>query len=156
MRKEKCFNCIRCYDNIQICIAQHHIVTTEFTFTFIFIICRTHCHKEYVTKICILQLCISSVICPGDATGRPESIIFFLMLYLIKLQKVRLAADKIKEKLQKCSRLEDIKAQLSEMSKNMAELKKSPIISPKLDKFDSVVIDKPTPRPTKPVDMSTV
>lgn len=72
------------------------------------------------------------------------------------MQNVRLAADKIKEKLQKCSRLEDIKAQLSEMSKNMAELKKSPIISPKLDKFDSVVIDKPTPRPTKPVDMSTV
>jgi hypothetical protein len=33
------------------------------------------------------------------------------MLYLIKLQKV--TADKIKEKLQKCNRLEKIKAQLS-------------------------------------------
>ena len=78
------------------------------------------------------------------------------MLYLIKLQKVRLAADKIKEKLQECGRLEEIKAQLSEMSKNMAELKKSTTVAPKLEKFDSVVIDKPTPIPTKPVDMSPV
>jgi len=78
------------------------------------------------------------------------------MLYLIKLQKVRLAADKIKEKLPKCSRLEEIKAQLSEMSKNMAELKKSTTVAPKLDKFDSVVIDKPTSTPTKPVDVSPV
>ena len=76
------------------------------------------------------------------------------MLYLIKLQKV--TADKIKEKLQKCNRLEKIKAQLAEMSKNMAELKKSTTVAPKHDKFDSMVIDKPTPTPTKPLDMSPV
>jgi hypothetical protein len=76
------------------------------------------------------------------------------MLYLIKLQKV--TADKIKEKLQKCNRLEKIKALLAEMSKNMAELKKSTTVAPKLDKFDSMVIDKPTPTPTKPLDMSPV
>jgi hypothetical protein len=46
-----------------------------------------------------------------------------------------------------------IKAQLSEMSKNMAELKKSTTVAPKLDKFDSMVIDKPTPTPT--YDIST-
>jgi hypothetical protein len=69
---------------------------------------------------------------------------------------LKVTADKIKEKLQKCNRLEKIKAQLSEMSKNMAELKKSTTVSPKLDKFDSMVIDKPTPTPTKPVDMSPV
>ncbi|XP_076109679.1 DNA replication factor Cdt1-like [Mytilus galloprovincialis] len=66
----------------------------------------------------------------------------------------KFTADNVKDKLKKCGRLEEIKAQLSQMSKNLKDLKKTPAESPKLGKFETVTIESPIKEIIKPKEAS--
>ncbi|CAC5412343.1 unnamed protein product [Mytilus coruscus] len=68
----------------------------------------------------------------------------------------KFTADNVKDKLKKCGRLEEIKAQLSQMSKNLKDLKKTPVESPKLGKFETVTIESPVKEIIKPKEVSPV